>query len=217
MFQSPDNIKSGHDIAIEMFKQFKTPNKGKILAIQGMLANTAAIDRFKGLKQALKETPGVELLADQDGEWNPQKALTIAETWLAKYKDIDGIWVANDGMAISVVQALKAKGLNGKVKVVGVDGIGDAVTAIKAGDMTATVGSNGWLQGGFGLAYAYAALKGDIDTKTMDQAKRMINTKATFISKDTVGQYEKDYITNKPVMNFKDLWSNIEHPMEVKK
>ena len=53
-----DAVGQGYFNAKELFKSFKTPNKGKIVAIQGMLANNAAIGRFQGLQKALKEYPG---------------------------------------------------------------------------------------------------------------------------------------------------------------
>jgi len=59
MHQSPDNEQMGYDIAVELFKNLETPYKGKVLAVQGMLANLAAIGRFKGLQKALAEYPGV--------------------------------------------------------------------------------------------------------------------------------------------------------------
>jgi ribose transport system substrate-binding protein len=217
MHQSPDDQKSGYLISKELFATFKTPGKGKILAVQGMLANSAAINRFKGLQKALAEYPGVQLMDNQAGDWDPKKALTITETWLSKYKDLDGIWVANDGMAMAVIQALKAKGLNGKVKVVGVDGIDDAVNAIKAGDMAASVGSNPWLQGGFGLAYPYAAYKGKIDTKKMTAAERMFYTPGVLITGKTVADYEAKYVKSKPKFNYNDLKSAVESPMPAPK
>jgi ribose transport system substrate-binding protein len=215
MFQSPDDSKSGYDIAIQLFNSFKTPGKGKILAIQGELANSAAINRFKGLQKALVENPGIELLDDQSGAWNPQKALTITESWLSKYKDIDGIWVANDGMALAVIQALKAKGLNGKVKVVGIDAIDDALTAIKDGDPVATVASNGWLQAGYGLAYAYAAYTGKIDPKTMGPEKNMIHTEGKLLTNANLADYENEFIKNKPVYDYNDLEGIILRPMNL--
>ena len=217
MHQSPDDQKSGYLISKELFKTFKTPNKGKILAVQGMLANSAAINRFKGLQKALAEFPGVKLMDNQAGDWDPKKALTITETWLSKYRDVDGIWVANDGMAMAVIQALKAKGLNGKVKVVGVDGIDDAVNAIKAGDMAASVGSNPWLQGGFGLAYAYAAYTGKLDTTKMTGEERMFFTPGVLITTETVADYEAKYVKSKPVFDYTNLKSAVESPMPAPK
>ena len=83
--------------------------------------------------------------------------------------------------------------------------------------MSATVGSNGWLQGGYGLAWAYAALKGTIDTEKMNQANRMVNTKSILITKTTVAAYKKNYITNPPKFDFKNLNYMIDHPMKIAK
>lgn len=214
MHQSPDNEQMGYDIAIELFKSFKTPNKGKILAVQGMLANLAAIGRFKGLQKALKENPGVELLADQPGDWNSQTTLNVTETWLSKYKDIDGIWCANDVMAVGALQALKAKGLNGKVKVVGVDAIEDILKGIKSDEVAATLDVNPWAQGGFGLAWAYAAWAGKIDPTKLDKGKRMFHTGHMIINKDNVEQYEKDFLKSKPKLDFSNIESIITRPMD---
>ena len=56
-----DSLGTGYFNATELFKTFKTPSKGKIIALQGQLANTPAIVRFKGLQKALAENPGVQL------------------------------------------------------------------------------------------------------------------------------------------------------------
>jgi ABC-type sugar transport system substrate-binding protein len=199
---SPDDKISGHAISIEMFKAFKTANKGKILAVQGMLGNTAATNRFEGLKQALAENPDVKLVEEQTGNWDTQEALKIVETWLSKYDDIDGIWCANDNMAIGAAQALKAKGLNGKIKVVGVDCVDDAVIMVKNGDMTATVASNGWLQGGYSLAIAYAAWNGSIDVKALPESQRLFNTEGLLVTSNTVADYEAKFIKSKPNYDF---------------
>ena len=77
----------------------------------------------------------------------------------------------NDTMALGAVAAIKAAGLTDKIKVVGFDGSPDAVDAIKAGEMQATV-----LQP--------AAL---IAEMAVEQADKMIKTGST-------GQPEKQSI-----------------------
>ena len=187
--QTLDDRGSGYAISKAMFEQFDTPGEGKVLAIQGMLANSAAINRFKGLEDALAEYPGVELLDDQAGDWDPQKAYTIAETWLSKYDDIAGIWVANDSMALAVVELLEAKGLIGDVKVVGVDGIPDAVTAIQEGKMTATVYSDPYKQGGGSLAYLYQIWMGNIAVSSLTDEQRCFLTEGVLVTADTVDAF----------------------------
>ena len=212
-----DGVAQGYNIAKAMFKEFKTPGKGKILALQGQLGNDSAVERYQGLKNALAETPDVTLLDTQVADWNPQKALTIVETWLSKYTDIDGIWCANDGMALGTLQALKAKGLNGKVKVVGVDGVPEAIEAIEAGDMVCTVANNGYLQGGYMTALAYAAYTGKINPAKMPVEKRLFTTKAEFVDKNNVAQFKKNFMSGKPSYDFNDLDYPIAGTFKMKK
>ncbi len=125
-----DAVGQGYWNAKELFKTFKTPNKGKIIAIQGMLANNAAIGRFQGLQKALKEYPGVKLLQWETAEWDTTKAYNVTKALLAAYPDVDGVWSANDNMAMGAIQALKEAGLAGKVLVTGTDGNPEAFDAI---------------------------------------------------------------------------------------
>lgn len=216
MHQSVDGVKQGYDIAVEMFKQFKTPGKGKILALQGMLGNDSAVERYAGLQKALAEYPGVELLDMQVCDWNPQRALNTTETWLAKYPDVDGIWSANDGMALGAIQALKAKGVNGKIKVVGVDGVSGALEAIDAGDLVCTVANNGFLQGGYGAAYVYAAWSGKIDTQKLPARQRAFYTEGYLVDKNTIKDYRANFVSSIPKYDFNNLEFPIVRPFEIK-
>ena len=215
MYQTPDGVKQGYDIATEMFKSFDTPGKGKILAIQGQLGNDSAVARYAGLQQALAENPGVELLELQVCDWNAQRALTTTETWLAKYAEFDGIWAANDDMAVGSLQALKAKGLNGKVKLVGIDGVSSAFAAIDAGDMICTVASNGFLQGGYGAAYVYAAWTGKMDPATLPAGQRAFYTKGLLVDKANLEEYRDNFVRSVPKYDFNDLEYPILRPFDL--
>ena len=215
--QACDAVKQGYDIAVTLFKSLPTPGKGKICVMEGMLANSANTYRMQGLQQALAEYPDIEVLDDQAGDWATAKALTIAENWLAKYDQIDGIWCACDDMAVGVVQALKAKGLNGKVPVTGVDGTSAAIEMVGTGDLVCTIANNGWLQGGYGVAYAYAAKTGKISTDTMDLAHRMFYTNGYLVTKETLPDYIKNFVDSTPVYDYNNLDFPIAKPMDLVK
>ncbi len=211
-FSSVDGVHQGYETATTLFKSFKTPGKGKVLALQGPLSDDSGAHRFQGLQKALKENPGVQLLDAEVGNWDPQQALNITQTWLAKYSDIDGIWAANDDMALAAVQALKAKGLNGKVGVTGTDGVPAMAQAIKDGDVVATEVNNGYLQGGYMSAFAYDAFIGKINTMKEPKDMRLFNTNALFVDKTNVDQWDKDFQQGKPKYNFDDLKFAIQSP-----
>ncbi len=214
-FSSVDGVNEGYRTAVALFKSFKTPGQGTVLALQGPLSDDAGVHRFQGLQKALKEYPGVKLLDAQVGNWDPQQALSITQTWLAKYPDVDGIWAANDDMALAAVQALKAKGLNGKVGVTGTDGVPAMAQAIRDGDVVATEVNNGYLQGGYMTAFAYDAYIGKIDTMTEPKDMRLFNTNSLFVDKSNVDQWETNFIKGKPKYNFNDLKFAIQSPYEL--
>ncbi len=216
MHQTADNATGGYETAKAMFQSFDTPGKGKIVAVLGMITNDASIGREEGLRKALAEYPDVELLDIQPGNWSPQEALTLTQTWLAKYgDDLDGVWVANDSMALAVTEGLRAAGLNGKVKVTGFDCIDDILGAIAAGDVYATFSSNPYLQAGYGLGYSYAAYTGKIKTSELPGEMRMIKTKGVLVSSDNLKAYQAEFVTGKPVYDYTNLEYAISQPFDL--
>ena len=112
--------------------------KGKVVEIQGIMGTSVAQERSKGFESGIKAFPGISVVATQPAEFDRGKALDVMTNVLQSHRDIVGVYAANDEMAMGVIAALKATGLSGKVKVVGNDGIADAVKAIKDGSLYAT-------------------------------------------------------------------------------
>ncbi len=112
--------------------------KGKVVEIQGIMGTSVAQERSKGFEAGIKQFPGISVVATQPAEFDRGKALDVMTNILQSHHDIVGVYAANDEMAMGVIAALKAAGLSGKVKVVGNDGIADAVKAIKDGSLYAT-------------------------------------------------------------------------------
>ena len=195
----------GYDIAKHMFDRFAKPGEGNIFVMQGMPANTANVERMKGLEKALAEYPGVKVLENQTANWDTNQALALMETWLAAHSDIAGVWCASDGMSLGTVQALKAVGLNGKVLVTGVDGFRDAIEAVNTGDMVNTYVNNGWLQGGYGAAWAYAAHTGKVDVANLDELHRMFTTAGVLVTKDNYADFIENFINNPPKYDYNNL------------
>lgn len=203
---SPDDVDMGYQIAMEMFAQFDTPYEGKIVCIQGLLGNTTAVNRRAGLQKALDECPGVELVADETANWSADTALEVMETWLAAYDDIDGVWCANDNMAMGAIKALEAKGLAGKVKVCGINAIESALDYIENGYMTCSADCQGWQQGGYSLAICYDAWLGKIDVPALDHMYRLFGTACTIINQENVAAFRQEFYVEGVDMDFENYW-----------
>jgi len=115
------------------------PKGAKVAILQGEPGNLAAASRQKGILEGLKARPDIKVIADQTSNWRRDKAMAITEDWLQAYPQIDAILCHNDDSALGAIEALKAKGKAGKVMVLGVDGLPEALKAIEEGLMTGTV------------------------------------------------------------------------------
>lgn len=137
--------------------------KGNVVIIEGPIGQSAQISRFEGNKKALSECPNVKVIEQQTANWSRAEAQTLMENWLTAHPgEIAGVIGQNDEMALGAIEAIKADGL--KVEdftVVGIDGITDALLAVKKGEMTSILqDARAQAQGALDLAINMAK-KGD--------------------------------------------------------
>lgn len=147
----------GYEITKHLIKSIG--GKGKLVHIDGVPAAITAQNRKRGMERALKEYPGVELLASQPGNYRRLPAVQVFENLMQRYPVIDGVVAANDDMAVGVAEALAAAGRSGKTKVVGIDAVPDGAAAIEAGRMLASADFSGHDQGYVGVAAALRHLR----------------------------------------------------------
>lgn len=135
-----DSITTGYETAKTLFAAIG--GKGDVFAVQGMLGNNAAIGRWEGFQRALKEYPGINLVGWEVGDWQKAKSFNLTANALIANPDLDAVWCANDSMAMGSLEALRAKGLAGKVPVAGADAIPEMLEAIKNGEAVATASTD---------------------------------------------------------------------------
>lgn len=209
-----DGIASGKQIAEILFKSIG--GSGGIIALGGMISTTAAIERKKGLDQALAANPNIKLLDFQVANWKSTEAFDLTSNLLTRFgDDIKGIWAANDDMGTGALEALRAENLAGKVPIVGIDGIKSAVDAVRNGEFACTVTSDPFWQGGMGLAIGYNALMKKFDPMTEPADHREFYGEVVLISKDNVEEYYKTNVEAQPTLDWNDLWGRVVGPIRV--
>lgn len=121
-----------------------TNGQAKIIELEGTTGSSPANDRKKGFDDAIKAQAGMQILASQTGDFARDKGRTVMEQLLTAHPDVTAVYAHNDEMAIGAIAALKAAGKQpGKdVIVVSIDGEKDALTAIIAGELSASVECN---------------------------------------------------------------------------
>ena len=118
----------------------KLGDEGQVAIVVGMAKAFAARERTAGFKEWITDNNSkLEVVAEQNADWDRQKAKELANTWITQYPDLKAIFCNNDDMALGVVEAVDESGAD--ILVVGVDGIGEAYDSIRAGKLDATVDS----------------------------------------------------------------------------
>ncbi|MGI9226936.1 MAG: substrate-binding domain-containing protein, partial [Candidatus Nanopelagicaceae bacterium] len=87
----------------------------------------------------IDQIPGFKLLQKETANWDRAQGKAKMELMLQAHPDLQGVIAGNDEMALGAIEALRAAGKLDKVKVLGFDGNDDAVAAVIAGEMVATV------------------------------------------------------------------------------
>lgn len=158
------------------------PAGGKVAMIEGDPGSSNALNRGKGFKAGLTKHTNLNLVASQSAKWDTNQAKTIATAMLTANPDIKAFYSQNDGMALGVQSAIAAKGLTGKVILVGTDGIPQAKKLIAAGTYTATVSERPTTEGAAGVQTALWLLDGQ-------KVPAWVDVPAFVVDKANVSQY----------------------------
>jgi inositol transport system substrate-binding protein len=98
-FVGSDDTESGR-IAMRYIAE-KLGGKGNVIMIHGYMGQAAQIQREQGAKEVLKEYPGLKLIAEQTGEWDRAKSMSLMENWIQSHGEgINAVFAHNDEMGM---------------------------------------------------------------------------------------------------------------------
>jgi ribose transport system substrate-binding protein len=134
---------------------------GKVVELEGIAGTSAARDRGQGFNDYMSgNCSGAEIVARQTANFNRAEGLSVFENILQAEPEIDGVFAHNDEMILGAIEAAEAAGRTGIV-FVGFDAIDDAVAAVKAGKLAATVAQQPSEMGRLGVEFAIKYLSGE--------------------------------------------------------
>lgn len=113
--------------------------KGNYVEILGIVGDNNTWNRSNGFHSVVNEFPELKMVAQQSADFDRNKAMDVMETIMQANPQIDAVFCGNDAMALGAYQAVLAAGKADKVKIFGFDGSKDAIDAIAAGKIMATV------------------------------------------------------------------------------
>ena len=170
----------------------KLGGKGRV-AILGVKAGSVSTDeREEGFQQTIKQKyPGIEIVAFQYGEADRAKSLDRASDILTAHPDLDGFFASNESSTVGAVQAIKQKGLAGKVVLVGFDSSPNLIDDLKAGAIDSLVLQNPYKMG-------YEAVKGMVAKLDGQQPPKKVDTGVKLLTKDNLETPEMQQLLKQP-------------------
>jgi ABC-type sugar transport system substrate-binding protein len=163
------------------------PKGSEVAIIEGDPGTVSSRDRVMGVTNAAKEG-GMIIIASQPANWNRNKAYELATIILKVAPRLMAICVANDDMALGVIRAVQEAGAAGRIIVVSVDGIPDAIEAVREGSLAGTVAQ-------YPDAMAFLAIETMVKKLKEEAVPEKIDSPIKLITKDNLsdaGKYFKE-------------------------
>jgi ribose transport system substrate-binding protein len=142
IFITGDNEDGGAKAAAAIANAINYTAGESYQVVIGLTSATATtnVARKEGFEKTMaSDYPGIEIVDVAYSEANPERAASNVNNWLTKYPDLDGIFAIDGTNASGAAAALEAKGLVGKIALVGYDAYPDNVAKIKSGVFTALI------------------------------------------------------------------------------
>ena len=177
-FIASDNVEGGRMAAKELIQLV---GSGPVAQIEGIPGTSPTRDRGQGFEEVINAQDAVQLVSSQTANFLRTEGLNVTENILQSNPGIKGIFAQNDEMAMGAVRALGGRA-GSEVKIVGFDGIEDALKAIQAGKMNATIAQQPDKIGSLGVENAMKV----VDGKSVD---KNIPVPVKLVTKENVSQF----------------------------
>lgn len=153
----------------------------EVAIIRGAAGDPVHSLREQGATEAL-EAAGMQVVAVQPADSDRAKGQSVAENLLTAHPNLKAIYATNDEMALGAVNAAKAAGRD--LVIVGFDASPDALTAIEAGELDASIAQFPGKIGELGTLTAAKVANGEA-------VEAFVNTGVAVVSKENVAEFLK--------------------------
>jgi ribose transport system substrate-binding protein len=149
--------------------------KGKVAELMHKPGGMSTGDRERGFEEIMaKEFPAIQIVARQYGMADRAKSRDAAEDILTAHPDLDGMFASAEANSIGAVQAIKARGMSGKLKLVTFDFSDAHVEALKDGTINVMLVQDPYRIGYEAVKSLVMKLNGQTPPHQMDLKARVI-------------------------------------------
>ncbi|MEE1786725.1 ABC transporter substrate-binding protein [Streptomyces sp. SP17BM10] len=144
-FLGSDFVEEGKKAGDWLVKEYQgKSDEVNIVELQGTTGSAPANDRKAGFGDVIKADAKFKVVASQTGDFTRAKGKEVMQAFLKAQPKIDVLYAHNDDMALGAIQAIEEAGRKPgtDIKVISVDGVKDAFTAMSQGKINVDVECN---------------------------------------------------------------------------
>jgi ribose transport system substrate-binding protein len=191
-FVATDNYAGGVLAAKRMGKILQ--GEGHVAIIAPIPGSAATLAREAGFEETLeKEFPDIEVVAQQSGTTESVDSRQVTEDVLTANPDLNGVFASNESSSVGAAQALKARGLSGKLPLVGFDASPALQADLKAGVFDSLVVQDPYKMG-------YEGVKALADFWAGHKPVRHIDSGVTLVKREDLAKPEIQQLLNPPLV-----------------
>ena len=169
--------------------------KGNVVEVQGLAGISVTQERTEGFTDELKKAcpdGGIDVIAQQPGDFDPAKGLTVMENILQSEDQIDAVYTHDDDMAQGVVQAIRNAGRDDEMFLTGVGGSSDAMEQIEEGGLYRATFLYNPNMAATAVTMARLLARGEgFPELVPPEVPRQIIVPAAVVTQDNVAEYKK--------------------------
>lgn len=162
--------------------------EGKVAIITGQLGASNLNERIDGVKKALEDYPGIEIVALEGTEDDLARAVSVTEAVLRANPDLAGIFGISQVGGPAAAKVLEQREFNdmaGNLKVFAFDDLPDTIRGVKEGYITGIMVQRPVTMGRLAVEQLVAQIQGDVTNP------ENIDTGVTVVNADNLGSYTK--------------------------
>lgn len=190
-FIGSDNSEAGRIAARHMLDALG--GQGQVAILEGIPGEQNGINREVAFRKTVAGK--LDIVQATPADYERGKAMTKTEAMLRAHPDLKGIFAANDLMGLGAARAVLNAGMKDQVTVVSIDGVTEALQAVKNGTLSASISQYPYAEGEMAVQACHAIAQG----KPVPQD---ITSPIKLITKDNADAALKAF--PKPFFEFKD-------------
>jgi len=149
--------------------------EGKIALVKHVPGSDSTSRREIGFEAALKEKfTGLQIVSQQYCMSDRARAMTVAEDMMTAHPELNAIFCSSEAATVGAAQAVRARGMAGKIKLVGFDASPSLQKNLREGVIDALIVQDPFNMGFLGVETLVKKLAGETPPKHIDSPSRVV-------------------------------------------